>query len=125
MPSQIRDHQIELAISKHREKPPSYLLERLATVRRRGYDEAESVLIPGAAAISAPILDVQEEAVACPTLIGASVEVSSIKEMAIARLVEASSRVSQACGSRLSLRGGETEQQRAFEGRHDGPIRAA
>lgn len=105
MPSQIRDHLIELAVTKHHEKPPSDLLDRLATVRRRGYDEAESVLIPGLAAISAPILDVQEEAVACLTLIGASVEVSSIKEMAIARLVEASSRVSQACGSRFSLGG--------------------
>ena len=105
MPSQIRDHLIELAVTKHHEKPPSNLLDRLATVRRRGYDEAESVLIPGLAAISAPIPDVQEEAVACLTLIGASVEVSSIKEMAIARLVEASSRVSQACGSRFSLGG--------------------
>ncbi|BCQ26347.1 helix-turn-helix domain-containing protein [Caballeronia sp. NK8] len=105
MPSQIRDHLIELAVSKNHEKPPSDLLDRLATVRRRGYDEAESVLIPGLAAISAPILDVQEEAVACLTLIGASVEVSSIKEMAIARLVEASSRVSQACGSRFSFGG--------------------
>lgn len=106
MPSQIRDHLIELAVSKNHEKPPSDLLDRLAMVRRRGYDEAESVLIPGLAAISAPILDVQEEAVACLTLIGASVEVSAIRDTAIARLVEASSRVSQACGSRFSLEGG-------------------
>ncbi|WP_268961981.1 IclR family transcriptional regulator [Paraburkholderia domus] len=105
MPAQIRDHLIELAVSKHHEKPPSDLLDRLATIRRRGYDEAESVLIPGLAAISAPILDMQEEAVACLTLIGASVEVLSIKEMAIARLVEASSRVSHACGSRFALGG--------------------
>jgi DNA-binding IclR family transcriptional regulator len=105
MPTKIRDHLIELAISKNHEKPPKDLLDRLATVRERGYDEAESVLIPGLAAISSPILDVQEEAVACLTLIGASVEVSAIKEMAIERLVEASVRVSRACGSRYPLGG--------------------
>lgn len=97
MPSKIRDHLIELAVSKNHEKPPPDLLDRLTTVRERGYDEAESVLMRG--------LAVQEEAVACLTLIGASVEVSAIKEMAIERLVEASVRVSRACGSRFPIGG--------------------
>jgi DNA-binding IclR family transcriptional regulator len=61
------------------QKPPSDLLDRLATVRRRGHDEAEPVLIPGLAAISAPNLDVQEQAIACLILIGASVEVNDLR----------------------------------------------
>ncbi|SAL05025.1 IclR family transcriptional regulator [Caballeronia calidae] len=103
MPEQVRDHLIELAVSRNLEQPPAKLLERLEKIRKRGYDEAESVLIPGLAAISAPILDVQEEAVACLTLIGASADVGRIKAKAIKCLVETSTRVSQACGSNASF----------------------
>ncbi|WP_281355408.1 IclR family transcriptional regulator [Pandoraea eparura] len=103
MPEKVRDHLIELAVSRNLERPPAKLLERLQEIRKRGYDEAESVLIPGLAAISAPILDVQEEAVACLTLIGASADVARIRAKAIKCLVETSIRVSQACGSNVSF----------------------
>lgn len=102
-PDQVRDDLIELAVSRSLEQPPSKLLEHLAKIRKRGFDEAESVLIPGLAAISAPILDVQDEAVACLTLIGASADVRRIKAKAIKCLVDASTSISQACGSRLSF----------------------
>jgi DNA-binding IclR family transcriptional regulator len=102
-PARVRDHLIELAASKNFEKPPAKLLEHLEKIRKRGYDDAESVLIPGLAAISAPILDLQDEAVACLTLIGASADVSRIKTKAIKCLLETSVSVSQACGSTLSF----------------------
>ncbi|MDT4783372.1 beta-ketoadipate pathway transcriptional regulator [compost metagenome] len=102
-PDQVRDDLIELAVSKNHEQPPVKLLERLSTIRRVGYDEAESVLIPGLSAMSAPILDVQNEAVACLTLIGASPDVRRIKTKAIKALVEASVSISRSCGSNLSF----------------------
>ncbi|SAL41690.1 IclR family transcriptional regulator [Caballeronia humi] len=102
-PSRIRDHLIELAASKNMEQPPAKLLERLEKIRKRGYDETESVLIPGLAAISAPILDLQNEAVACLTLIGASADVSRVKAKAIQCLLETSMSVSHACGSSLKF----------------------
>lgn len=102
-PDQVRDDLIELAVSKNHEQPPVKLLERLLTIRRVGYDEAESVLIPGLSAMSAPILDVQNEAVACLTLIGASPDVRRIKTKAIKALVEASVSISRSCGSNLSF----------------------
>lgn len=102
-PDQVRDDLIELAVSKNHEQPPVKLLERLSTIRRVGYDEAESVLIPGLSAVSAPILDVQNEAVACLTLIGASPDVRRIKTKAIKALVDASVSISRSCGSNLSF----------------------
>ncbi|QEZ43155.1 IclR family transcriptional regulator [Cupriavidus oxalaticus] len=102
-PDQVRDDLIELAVSKNHEQPPVKLLERISTIRRVGYDEAESVLIPGLSAMSAPILDVQNEAVACLTLIGASPDVRRIKTKAIKALVEASVSISRSCGSSLSF----------------------
>lgn len=102
-PDQVRDDLIELAVSKNHEQPTVKLLERLSTIRRVGYDEAESVLIPGLSAMSAPILNVQNEAVACLTLVGASPDVRPIKTKAIQALVEASLSISRACGSNLSF----------------------
>lgn len=102
-PARIRDHLIELAVSRNFEQPPANLPDRLENIRKCGYDDAESVLIPGLTAISAPILDLQDEAVACLTLIGGSADVARIKTKAIRCLLETSVRVSQACGSRLSF----------------------
>lgn len=102
-PDQVRNDLIELAVSKNHEQPPAKLLEHLSKIRRVGYDEAESVLIPGLSAMSAPILDVQNEAVACLTLIGASPDVRRIKTKAIKALVEASVSISRSCGSNLSF----------------------
>jgi DNA-binding IclR family transcriptional regulator len=102
-PEQVRNDLIELAVSRNLEQPPAKLLEHLEKIRKRGYDEARSVLIPGLSAISAPILDVQNEAAACLTLIGASPDVQRIKAKAISCLVETSTRISQACGSNLSF----------------------
>jgi DNA-binding IclR family transcriptional regulator len=102
-PDQVRDDLIELAVSKNHEQPPVKLLEHLSKIRQVGYDEAESVLIPGLSAMSAPILDVQNEAVACLTLIGASPDVRRIKTKAIKALVEASVSISRSCGSNLSF----------------------
>lgn len=102
-PEKVRDDLIKLAVSRNLEQPPANLLERLEQIRKRGYDEAESVLIPGLSAISAPILDVQNEAAACLTLIGAIPDVQRIKAKAISCLVETSTRISQICGSNLSF----------------------
>ncbi len=100
-PEALRNDLIQQAVSKNAERPPANLLEQLARIRERRFDEAESVLIPGLSAMSAPILDVQNEAVACLTLIGASADVQRIKAQAIERLVEASMNISRSCGSFL------------------------
>lgn len=100
-PESLRSDLIHQAVTRNFERPPSDLLEKLALIQARRYDEAESVLIPGLSAMSAPILDVQNEAVACLTLIGASADVERIKDQAIERLVEASVNISRSCGSFL------------------------
>lgn len=98
-PEALRNDLIHQAVTRNFERPPADLLEKLEIIRARRYDEAESVLIPGLSAMSAPILDVQNEAVACLTLIGASADVQRIKEQAIERLVETSVNISRSCGS--------------------------
>jgi DNA-binding IclR family transcriptional regulator len=101
-PEQLRDELIKRAITKNGERAPTDLMDQLATVRARRFDEAESVLIPGLFAMSAPILDVQNEAVACITLIGPNARVLDIKDQAIKHLVATADSISRTCGSNLT-----------------------
>ncbi|MBN8938438.1 MAG: IclR family transcriptional regulator [Rhizobiales bacterium] len=75
------------------------LTARLALVRSRGYDTADSTVIPGLAAISAPVLDAQDEAVAALTLVGAEPDVRPLEQTAIDALLATCRHVSGQCGS--------------------------
>lgn len=90
------------AATRHEQDRPdqAQLASRLAMIRDQGFDTADSTVIPGLAAISAPVLDAQDEAVAALTLVGVVREVLPIGDRAIADLVGACNEVSMACGSR-------------------------
>ncbi|QCI64736.1 IclR family transcriptional regulator [Phreatobacter stygius] len=75
------------------------LAARLAQIRTRGYDTADSTVIPGLAAISAPVLDAQDEAVAALTLVGAGPDVRPLQQKAIDALMATCRHVSGQCGS--------------------------
>lgn len=79
--------------------------DRLAAVRSRGYDMADSTVVPGLSAVAAPILDAQNEAVAALTLVASSAEKDAALQRATARLLEACRDVSRAAGADWPARG--------------------
>ena len=94
LPAKPATHLIE---TEH--TPAADLAARLALIRSRGYDTADSTVIPGLAAISAPILDVQDEAVAALTLVGAGPDVRPLEQKAVDALLATCRHVSDQCGS--------------------------
>jgi DNA-binding IclR family transcriptional regulator len=102
-PDRIRQKLIKLQASNHEEDSPAKLAERFDRIRKRGYDIADSTVVPGLSAISAPILDLQNEAVASVTLVGARADISKAGSQLIGHLLETSAKVSRACGSTLSF----------------------
>jgi DNA-binding IclR family transcriptional regulator len=77
--------------------------DRLKLVRKRGYDMTDSTVIPGLSAISAPILDRQNEAVASITLVGAYNEIHNGGAKVLSALLSATDGVSVACGATLTF----------------------
>lgn len=77
--------------------------DRLATIRARGYDTADSTVVPGLSAVSAPILDAQNEAVAAITLVASHTEKDKALKKAIARLIDTCAGISRAAGSDLPI----------------------
>lgn len=75
------------------------LRKRLMQIAGRGYDTADSTVVPGLSAISAPILDAQNEAVAALTLVGSTADMKSVKNQAAAALLKTCTALSHACGS--------------------------
>lgn len=74
------------------------LSARLAAIRAQGYDMADSTVIPGLAALAAPVLDAQNEAVAALTLIGAVADVEAMRADAAASLTACCRSITRACG---------------------------
>ncbi|MBR1149474.1 IclR family transcriptional regulator [Bradyrhizobium sp. JYMT SZCCT0428] len=101
-PARIRDRLIASNAPGHGDDSVNKLAERFARIRKRGYDTTDSTVVPGLAAISAPILDLQNEAIAAVTLVGARTDVGQAGSQAIERLLETTAKVSRACGSRRS-----------------------
>jgi DNA-binding IclR family transcriptional regulator len=101
-PDRIRERLIAIRASRNEDAPPK-LFERFERIRKRGFDTADSTVVPGLSAISSPILDLQNEAVASVTLVGASVDIARAGPEAVTRLLETSSKVSRAGGSTLSF----------------------
>jgi DNA-binding IclR family transcriptional regulator len=98
-PDRVRQKLLASNASDDEEDAPAELAERFARIRKRGYDTADSTVIPGLSAISAPILDSQNEAVASLTLVGARADVTRAGSQAVTKLLETSTEISQACGS--------------------------
>lgn len=72
---------------------------RFEKIRKRNYDTADSTVVPGLAAISAPILNLQNEATASLTLIGARSDISEAGTAVTGLLLDAAQKISSACGS--------------------------
>ncbi len=100
-PERIRGKLIALSASRNEKNALSKLSERFEQIRVVGFDTADSSVVPGLSAISAPILDLQNEAVASVTLVGASSDITRAGSEAITRLLETSSKISRACGSSM------------------------
>jgi DNA-binding IclR family transcriptional regulator len=100
-PDRIRDKLIA-SLAPGQGDDSRKLAERFARIRKRGYDTTDSTVVPGLSAVSAPILDLQNEAVAAVTLVGARTDVEQAGSRAIERLLETTKKVSRACGSRPS-----------------------
>ena len=105
-PPRVADRLISLDLGFEGIGSKTALLDRLTLVRERGYDATNSTVVPGLAAISAPILDRQNEAVASLTLMGASEDVQRGEARALAALLSAASEVSLACGATLTFNDG-------------------
>ena len=105
-PSRVANHLISLDPGFEGAGSKRALLDHLKLVRKRGYDLTDSTVIPGLAAISAPILDRQNEAVAALTLMGASEDVQRGGTRALAALLSVASEVSLACGATITFNDG-------------------
>jgi DNA-binding IclR family transcriptional regulator len=81
------------------------LLQRFDEIRRTGLDTADSTVIPGLSAISAPVLDAQNEAVASLTLVGSGADVGRVQSAALEHLRRTAEQVSRSCGSTWTFAG--------------------
>jgi DNA-binding IclR family transcriptional regulator len=103
MPDRVTKKLIQLNASPNKNESAAKLAERFLLIRKRGFDTADSTVVPGLSAISAPILDLQNEAVASLTLVGAHADVVRAGSMAIAALLATAGEVSRACGSSVTF----------------------
>jgi DNA-binding IclR family transcriptional regulator len=102
-PDRIRSKLMQLNAAKNEDEAPANLSERFIQIRKRGFDTADSTVVPGLSAVSTPVLDLQNEAVASLTLVGSRADVVHAGSRAVAALLETACRVSQACGSSLKF----------------------
>jgi DNA-binding IclR family transcriptional regulator len=102
-PDRIRSKLMQLNAAKNEDEAPANLSERFIQIRKRGFDTADSTVVPGLSAVSTPVLDLQNEAVASLTLVGSRADVVHAGSRAVAALLETACRVSQACGSSLTF----------------------
>jgi DNA-binding IclR family transcriptional regulator len=79
------------------------LRQRFMAIRASGYDTADSTVVPGLSAVSSPIVDAQDEAVAALTLVGSNKDVGGRASDATHILLDACVQISRACGSRWRL----------------------
>ncbi|MFY9953505.1 IclR family transcriptional regulator [Bradyrhizobium sp.] len=102
-PDRIRRKLMQLKAPKNEDEAPAKLSERFIQIRKRGFDTADSTVVPGLSAVSTPILDLQNEAVASLTLVGSRSDMVHAGSQAVAALLETACGVSQACGSSLKF----------------------
>jgi DNA-binding IclR family transcriptional regulator len=103
-PDRVRSKLVQLNAPRSEDESPAQLSERFIQIRKRGFDTADSTVVPGLSAVSTPVLDLQNEAVASLTLVGSRSDLLQAGSQAVAALVETACRVSQACGSSLTFR---------------------
>jgi DNA-binding IclR family transcriptional regulator len=102
-PERVRGGLIAASLEPGDNEAEAKLSDRLSQIRKRGYDTTDSTVVPGLSAISAPILDLQNEAVASLTLIGGRADVARAGDAAIAQLLQTATRISRRCGSSLTF----------------------
>jgi DNA-binding IclR family transcriptional regulator len=102
-PDRVRRKLIRLNATHNEDVSPVKLPERFIQIRKRGFDTADSTVVPGLSAVSTPVLDLQNEAVASLTLVGSRADLVRAGSQAVAALLETACRVSQACGSNLKF----------------------
>jgi DNA-binding IclR family transcriptional regulator len=100
-PDRVRSKLIQLNAPHNEDESPAQLSERFIQIRKRGFDTADSTVVPGLSAVSTPVLDLQNEAVASLTLVGSRADLVHAGSQAVSVLLETACRVSQACGSNL------------------------
>ena len=100
-PDRIRSKLIQLNAPKNEDEAPAKLSQRFIQIRKRGFDTADLTVVPGLSAVSTPVLDLQNEAVASLTLVGSRADLVHAGSQAVSALLETACRVSQACGSNL------------------------
>jgi DNA-binding IclR family transcriptional regulator len=102
-PDRIKSKLLQLNASNNEDESPTTLSDRFVQIRKRGFDTADSTVVPGLSAVSAPVLDLQNEAVASLTLVGSRADLVQAGSQAVAALLETARRVSQACGSNFKF----------------------
>ena len=116
-PERVRTRLIELNASSNKNESETKLAQRFILIRKRGFDTADSTVVPGLSAISAPVLDLQNEAVASLTLVGAHTDVVRAGSGAVAALLESAAEISRACGSSLQFHStDQRKSRRSVEG---------
>jgi DNA-binding IclR family transcriptional regulator len=102
-PDRIKSKLLQLTAPINEDESATKLSERFIQIRKRGFDTADSTVVPGLSAVSTPILDLQNEAVASLTLVGSRSDLAQAGSQAVATLLETAGRVSQACGSNFKF----------------------
>jgi DNA-binding IclR family transcriptional regulator len=102
-PDRIKSKLLQMTAPNSEDESPRKLSKRFIQIRKRGFDTADSTVVPGLSAVSTPILDLQNEAVASLTLVGSRSDLVQAGSQAVATLLETARRVSQACGSSLKF----------------------
>lgn len=98
LPRRISEVRVKADMAGAGRRALAAMFGRLAIVARRGYDTADSEVVPGLSAVSAPVLNAQDEAVAAITLFGGGRDVARGSAAAIRALLQTVERTSHACG---------------------------